>query len=833
MAEPTLSLICNIVDPITKEPYSRDPRNIAIKAEKYLKSTGIGDTAFFGPEAEFFIFDEVRYDAGVNQAFYKVDSVEGQWNTGREEQGGNLGYKPRYKEGYFPVAPTDSQQDIRTEMCRVMESVGIHVERQHHEVATAGQAEIDIKFENLLKMGDNLQWFKYVIKNVARRHGKTVTFMPKPLYGDNGSGMHVHQSIWKGGKPLFAGEGYAGLSDLAMWYIGGILKHGPALAALCCPTTNSYKRLVPGLRGARQPRLLGPQPLGLDPHPDVLAQPQGEAARVPLAGPVLQRLPGVRGHAHGRPGRHREQDQPRPAARQGHLRHVPRGAEGHPEDAGLAGRGARVPAPGPQVPAQGRRLHRGRHRDLDPVQVRQGSEPGPDAPLAAGVRALLRHLVEPGHLQSETAAREGGRLAFRFGAKIRRLSLRARYRAFAGGLPPVFWVLWWGVVLNRAASFVVGFLALFLVQERGFGTAEAGRVVALYGAGGMLAALVGGTAADRVGRRSTMMVSLACNAAAVAALPFAQAPELLAGLTFLAGAAGQALGPALNAALADVVPLPERPRAFGLVYWAANIGFGLGYAIAGVVGTRSLPALFLLDAATTLAFLGLVTWKVPETRPARLEHHTAVAGLRRVFSDRPFVVFLGLHLVVLLVFTQWALMLGVDVAAHGVGRGGYAFLLWVNCAGAILFQPLLGRWLRRRDPTPSLVASALLFGVGYGLNAVATTLPLYAVGVGLWTLGEVMGPPGRLGARGLAGAARAPRPLPGGVRTIFSVAFFLSPLLSGELAARAGARAVWLACLGAGVLVALGHLAAAGPRRRRLAEREREEEGGEASSSFA
>ena len=246
MSLPTLSLICNIVEPITKEPYSRDPRNIAIKAEKYLKSTGIGDVAYFGPEAEFFIFDEVRYEVGVNQSFYKVDSVEGQWNTGRDEPGGNLGYKPRYKEGYFPVAPTDSQQDIRSEMCAVMEAMGIKVERQHHEVATAGQAEIDIRFDALLPMADKLMWFKYIIKNVARRHGKTVTFMPKPLYGDNGSGMHVHQSIWKGGKPLFAGDGYAGMSDIAMWYIGGILKHAPALAAFCNPTTNSYKRLVPG-----------------------------------------------------------------------------------------------------------------------------------------------------------------------------------------------------------------------------------------------------------------------------------------------------------------------------------------------------------------------------------------------------------------------------------------------------------------------------------------------------------------------------------------------------------------------------------------------------------
>jgi glutamine synthetase len=246
MAEPTLSLICDITDPITKEPYSRDPRNIAKKAEKYLKSTGIGDTAYYGPEPEFFIFDEIRYDSGVNHAFYRIDSVEGQWNTGREEPGGNLGYKPRYKEGYFPVAPTDSQQDIRTEMVRTMESVGIAVEKQHHEVATAGQAEIDLRFDSLVSMADKLQWYKYILKNVARRHGKTVTFMPKPLYGDNGSGMHTHQSIWKAGKPLFAGDGYAGMSELAMWYIGGILKHGPALAALCCPTTNSYKRLVPG-----------------------------------------------------------------------------------------------------------------------------------------------------------------------------------------------------------------------------------------------------------------------------------------------------------------------------------------------------------------------------------------------------------------------------------------------------------------------------------------------------------------------------------------------------------------------------------------------------------
>ena len=244
--EPTVSLICNIFDPITKEAYSRDPRNIALKAEKYLKSTGIADTAYFGPEAEFFIFDEIRYDSTQNSSFYEIDSIEGQWNTGRVEEGGNRGYKPRYKEGYFPVAPTDSQQDLRNEMCRVMAECGIQVERQHHEVATAGQAEIDIRFNTLTKVADELMWFKYIVKNVAWRNGKTATFMPKPLFGDNGSGMHTHQSLWKNGKPLFAGDSYAGMSEMALWYIGGVLKHARALAALCNPTTNSYKRLVPG-----------------------------------------------------------------------------------------------------------------------------------------------------------------------------------------------------------------------------------------------------------------------------------------------------------------------------------------------------------------------------------------------------------------------------------------------------------------------------------------------------------------------------------------------------------------------------------------------------------
>ena len=245
MEAPTLSLICNIVDPITKERYTRDPRNIAQKAEAYLKSTGIADQAFFGPEAEFFIFDDIRYDSKENCAYYFIDSIEGQWNTGAEEMP-NLGYKPRYKEGYFPVPPTDSLQDLRTEMVLIMEKAGIEIEAQHHEVATAGQAEIDIRFSPLTEMADKLMMYKYIIKNVARQHGKTVTFMPKPIFGDNGSGMHTHQSLWKAGKPLFAGSGYAGLSDIGLYYIGGILKHAAALCALVAPTTNSYKRLVPG-----------------------------------------------------------------------------------------------------------------------------------------------------------------------------------------------------------------------------------------------------------------------------------------------------------------------------------------------------------------------------------------------------------------------------------------------------------------------------------------------------------------------------------------------------------------------------------------------------------
>ena len=243
--EQTLVLIGNIVDPVTREPYSRDPRYITQKAETYLKSTGIGETAYFGPEAEFFIFDNIQFGSSSNYSFYEIDSIEGVWNTGRDEEP-NLGYKPRHKEGYFPVPPMDKFQDLRTEMVLVLESLGIDIECQHHEVATAGQGEIDMRFKPLLHMADQLMWFKYVLKNVAHRHNRTVTFMPKPLFEDNGTGMHTHISIWNGDKPLFAGDQYAGVSQEALYAIGGILKHCKALCAFTNPTTNSYKRLVPG-----------------------------------------------------------------------------------------------------------------------------------------------------------------------------------------------------------------------------------------------------------------------------------------------------------------------------------------------------------------------------------------------------------------------------------------------------------------------------------------------------------------------------------------------------------------------------------------------------------
>jgi glutamine synthetase len=240
----TLVMTCDVIDPITRQHYDRDPRWIAKKAELFLQNSGIADTAYFGAEAEFFIFDNVRFDQNQHSGFYFIDAEEGRWNSGREKD--NLGYRPRYKEGYFPVPPTDHYQDLRAEMVEVMIKCGLDIECHHHEVATGGQCEIDQRFDTLIKSADNMMLYKYVIRNVAYQYGKSVTFMPKPLFGDNGSGMHCHQSLWKGGSPLFSGDGYAGLSEMALHYIGGLLKHARALSAIIAPTTNSYKRLVPG-----------------------------------------------------------------------------------------------------------------------------------------------------------------------------------------------------------------------------------------------------------------------------------------------------------------------------------------------------------------------------------------------------------------------------------------------------------------------------------------------------------------------------------------------------------------------------------------------------------
>lgn len=244
-AQPLLTVLCDVLEPSTGQPYKRDPRSIAKAAEKYMASAGIGDVAYFGPEAEFFVFDDVKFEVSMNKVFYEFDSEEGPYTSGKSYEGGNMGHRPGVKGGYFPVAPIDSAQDLRAEMLTVLGEMGVEVEKHHHEVA-ASQHELGVKFGTLVKMADGMQLFKYVVHNVAHQYGKTATFMPKPVFGDNGSGMHCHQSIWKDGKPLFAGNGYADLSETALFYIGGIIKHARALNAFTNPLTNSYKRLVPG-----------------------------------------------------------------------------------------------------------------------------------------------------------------------------------------------------------------------------------------------------------------------------------------------------------------------------------------------------------------------------------------------------------------------------------------------------------------------------------------------------------------------------------------------------------------------------------------------------------
>ena len=398
--EKTLIINMSIRDPFTDELYSRDPRNIAAKAEAYLQSTGIADTAFFAPEAEFYIFDSVRFETKQNAGYYFIDSVEGKWNSGTEyEEDGtpNRGYKTPYKGGYFPVPPVDHFADLRDQMSLTLAQVGLTVERAHHEVGTAGQAEINYRFDSLAKAADDVMKFKYVIKGVGWEAGKSVTFMPKPIFGDNGSGMHVHQSLWKDGKPLFYDEaGYGGLSDMARWYIGGLLKHAPSLLAFTNPTVNSYHRLVPGYEA----------PVNL-----VYSQRNRSACiRIPITGSnpkakrIEFRVPDPSSNPYlafsamlmaGLDGIKNKIEPRDPVDKD--LYELPAGRGcGHPAGPRIASGGARGTRGRSRLPHRGWRVHRRPDRDLDRLQAAQRGGPDPPAPAPARVRAVLRHLIAYG-----------------------------------------------------------------------------------------------------------------------------------------------------------------------------------------------------------------------------------------------------------------------------------------------------------------------------------------------------------------------------------------------------------------------------------------------------
>lgn len=397
-------------------------------------------------------------------------------------------------------------------------------------------------------------------------------------------------------------------------------------------------------------------------------------------------------------------------------------------------------------------------------------------------------------------------------------ALRRHLHAYLGGLSGVFWTLWWGLLVNRFASFVSPFLAVYLVRARGMGVAEAGRVVALYGVGVVLGAPIGGALADRVGRRATMVGGLAAGALTVGALALARGAPWLAALALAAGATNELFRPAMNAALADVVPPADRARAFGLVYWAVNIAIALGMLLAGAVAERSVAALLLVDAATSLAFAGIVLARVPETRPAGLVHEPALRGTLAAFRDGPFVTFLALHFVALVAFGQWQLGLPLDMAAHGLGPSRYALLMAMNCALVVLLQPALGPRLRGRDSARLLALMSVLIGVGYGLNAFGGGLAVYVIGTALWTLGEVVGFP----AASALVADLAPAALRGRYQGAWAMMVGLTmtfaPLFGGEVYGRLGPRVLWWSCLAMGLAAAAGQLAAGGARRRRLAE---------------
>jgi len=396
-------------------------------------------------------------------------------------------------------------------------------------------------------------------------------------------------------------------------------------------------------------------------------------------------------------------------------------------------------------------------------------------------------------------------------------AVRQRIASAVGGLPRVFWTIWWGLIVNRLASFVIAFLSIYLVRERRFGPAEAGRIVALYGAGMTIAGPLGGLLADRIGRRTTMVAALVLGAGAVGGLAFVRAPILLATMTFLAAAGGEAYRPALSAAVADVVPPLDRPRAYGLVYWAVNFALSVGLFLGGLVAERSMTALFLADAGTSIAAAAIIFLHVPETLPRGVVHEPAIRGLAKVFSDGPFISFLLLHFAALAVFMQWQLALPLDMAAHGLGPSAFAFLMALNCAGVVLIQPILSPRLYRFDAARLLAVSTLLFGAGYGVNAIGGNLAVYGIGTALWTVGEVIGFP----VAATLVANLAPTSLRGRYQGAFSmcfgIAFTLSPLAAGEVLQRLGGRALWLLCLAVALVVSAGHLLTAEPRRRRLA----------------
>jgi MFS family permease len=404
-----------------------------------------------------------------------------------------------------------------------------------------------------------------------------------------------------------------------------------------------------------------------------------------------------------------------------------------------------------------------------------------------------------------------------------RNAIGQRLAAAVGGLPGVFWTMWWGLLVNRLASFVIAFLSLYLVRERGLGPAEAGRILAVYGVGFTIAGPLGGLLADRIGRRATMVGGLVLGACSVGALAFARAPALLALFAFLAAATGDMYRPAMSAAVADVVPPADRPRAYGLVYWAVNLALSIGLLIGGLVAERSYVALFLADAGTSLVAAAIVFVRVPETRPRGIAHEPALRGLLKVFADGPYLSFLLLHLAALTVFVQWQLGLPIDMAAHGFGPSAYAFLMALNCAGVVFLQPILSPRLNRVDAALLLATSAALFGLGYGVNAIGGSLAVYGVGTALWTVGEVIGFP----VAATVVANLAPAELRGRYQGAFAMcwgaAFTISPFAAGEVIERLGARTLWLLCLAVAGGVSAGHILTAGPRRKRLAALEQSE----------